>query len=96
MNARVADLQDRIVPILREHGVRRAGLFGSRARGEERPDSDLDLLVELESGRSLFDLAGLELDLTERLGVPTHVVTYRSLHRFLRDRILADEVPILR
>jgi hypothetical protein len=96
MNARVADLQDRIVPILREHGVRRAGLFGSRARGEERPDSDLDLLVELESGRSLFDLAGLELDLTERLGVPTHVVTYRSLHRLLRDRILADEVPILR
>jgi predicted nucleotidyltransferase len=50
MNMRVADIQNRILPILREHGVRRAGVFGSRARGEERPDSDLDLLVELESG----------------------------------------------
>jgi predicted nucleotidyltransferase len=93
---RVADIQNRILPILREHGVRRAGVFGSRARGEERPDSDLDLLVELESGRSLFDLAGLGLDLSERLGVRAHVVTYRSLHHLLRDRILADEVPLLR
>lgn len=95
MNPKVTDLREQIAPILREHGVLRAGVFGSRARGEERPDSDLDLLVELEAGSSLLDLIGLELEISEHLGVKAQVITYRSLHPLLRDRILADEVPIL-
>lgn len=95
MNPKVTDLGEQIAPILREHSVLRAGVFGSRARGEERPDSDLDLLVELENGSSLLDLIGLELEISERLGVKAQVITYRSLHPLLRDRILADEVPIL-
>jgi len=95
MNPKDTDFREQIVPILREHGVLRAGVFGSRARGDERPDSDLDLLVELETGSSLLDLIGLELEISDRLGVKAQVITYRSLHPLLRDRILADEVPIL-
>lgn len=84
-----------LLPILRRHGVVRAGLFGSRARGEATDTSDLDLLVEFEKGRSLFDLAGLRLDLSEHLGHEVDVVTYGSLHRLLRDRVLAEEVRLL-
>lgn len=94
MKPTVESIQESLLPVLRDYGVVRAGIFGSRARGESGPDSDLDLLVELESGRSLLDLVGLQLDLTERLGIQTQVVTYNSLHPLLRDRILSDEVRI--
>jgi len=94
MNPTVESIQESLLPVLRDYGVVRAGIFGSRARGESVPDSDLDLLVEFESGRSLLDLVGLQLDLTERLGIQTQVVTYNSLHPLLRDRILSDEVRI--
>ncbi len=73
----------------------RAGIFGSRARGDARPDSDLDVLVELKPGSSLFDLTGLQLALSDVLGVKADVITYASLHRLLRERILAEEIPIL-
>jgi len=75
--------------------VVRAGVFGSRARGDTGPTSDLDLLVEFEPGRSLFDLTGLQLDLSDLLGYTAHIVTYKSLHRLVRDRILAEEIGIL-
>lgn len=95
MKPAVEELKDVIVPVLRDYGVVRAGVFGSRSRTDYRPDSDLDLLVEFKEGTSLLDLVGLELELTERLGIRTQVVTYRSLHPLLRDRILSDEVPLL-
>ena len=94
MNPTVESLQKSILPVLRDYGVVRAGIFGSRARGEYGPDSDLDLLVEFESGRSLLDLVGLQLDLTERLGIETQVVTYNSLHPLLREQILSHEVRL--
>lgn len=95
MRLAVEELQEAIVPVLKDYGVVRAGVFGSRARDDYTSSSDLDLLVEFEEGRSLLDLVGLELDLTERLGIKAHVVTYRSLHSLLRDRILSDEIRVL-
>jgi len=70
---------DLVRTIARAHGAREIELFGSVARGEERPDSDIDLLVELEPGRSLVDLIGLENDLTELFGRKVDVATRRSL-----------------
>ena len=76
--------------VCRKHDVRQLRIFGSAARGEERPDSDVDFLVEFESRKSLFDLVGLQLDLEELLQRPVDVLTEPSLSPYLRDRILAS------
>lgn len=95
MSPAIASVRSRVIPILRAHGVVRAGVFGSRAREQADLKSDLDLLVEFEQGRTLFDLAGLHLDLEDQLQTPVDVVTYNSLHPLLRDQVLAEEVRIL-
>ena len=95
MVAPVEELRRTIEPTLRKFGVVRAALFGSAARGEARATSDLDFLVELESGRSLLDLVGLKLELSDLLGVETDVVTYRSLHPRMREQILREQLPLL-
>lgn len=69
-------------------------MFGSVARDEARSSSDLDLLVDLEPGRSLVDLGGLLMDLTELLGVDVDVVTEASLKPRVRTRVLAEAVPL--
>jgi predicted nucleotidyltransferase len=95
MTTAVASLVERILPVLRQYRVRRAGVFGSYARAEATADSDLDLLVELPPGSSLLDLVGLQLDLSDTLGVRVDANTYRAIHPLLRDRILEDEIRIL-
>jgi hypothetical protein len=94
MTDSVNEIRETVLPVLKRHGVVRAALFGSVARGEARSDSDLDLLVEFEDGRSLLDQAGLRMDLQELLGRVADVVTYASLHPRLRERILREQVLI--
>ena len=91
----VEEIRRKVSPALRKFGVVRAALFGSSARGEATASSDLDFLVELEAGRTLFDLVGLKLELSEILGREADVVTYRSLHPRLRDRVLEEQVSLL-
>ncbi len=79
---------------LQNFGVKKAALFGSVVRGEAGDDSDIDLLVEFEPGRSLLDMAGLKLELEKLLGKNIDIVTYNSLHPLLRDRILKEQVTI--
>jgi predicted nucleotidyltransferase len=81
--------------VLQAYRVGRASVFGSVVRGEDRPDSDLDLLVEMPAGASLLDLAGLKLDLEKLLGREVDVVTFRSLNPLLRERILSEQQAIL-
>lgn len=69
-------------------------VFGSVARGTQGPDSDVDLLVAFELGRSLFDLGGLVADLEDLLGRPVDVVTVEELRPHVRDRVLADALPL--
>jgi len=95
MSPAIASVQSRVIPILRAHGVIRAGVFGSLAREEADAESDLDLLVEFEEGRTLFDLAGLQQELEDQLHTSVDVVTYGGLHPRLRDRVLAEEIRIL-
>lgn len=93
----VKQLQGRREEILRvaaHHGARNLRVFGSVARGEERPDSDLDFLVDLEPGRSLFDLGGLLMDLQELLGRRVDVVTEGGLRARIRERVLREAVPL--
>jgi predicted nucleotidyltransferase len=88
-------LREKVAPILRRLSVRRASVFGSLARGEGNEESDVDLLVELEPGRSLLDLAELKVELEEVLGRRVDVITYDSLHPLLRDRVLREQRRIL-
>ena len=95
MNMELEEVKKKILPILRHYGVSRAALFGSFARGEEREDSDIDILVEFEGEKSLLDLAGLKIELEDLLGRKVDVLTYDSLHHLLRDRILQEQRVIL-
>jgi len=80
--------------VARRHGVIRMRVFGSWARGEARPDSDLDLLVKLEAGRTLFDLSRLKDELDAVVGSPVDVITEGGLSPYIRDKVLSEAVPL--
>jgi len=87
-------LKNTIRGTLGKHGVIRAALYGSVVREDTHDDSDIDLLVEFEPGKSLLDLARLKLELENLLKRKVDIVTYRSLHPLLKDRILSNQVVI--
>ncbi len=89
-SARRADINR----IAASHGAQNVRVFGSVQRGEETSSSDLDLLVDMSEGRSLFDLVALGDELEESLGVEVDVVTEGSLSPYLRDRILSEAVVL--
>jgi predicted nucleotidyltransferase len=95
MSDQMKPVREKIIDILRRNDVRRASFFGSIVRGEMTDQSDVDLLIEFEGRKSLLDLSGLKIELEGALGRKVDVVTYRSLHPLLRERILAEQVPIL-
>ena len=83
-----------ILRIAAEHGARDVRVFGSVARGEADPESDVDFLVELEPGRSLLDLGGLQMELESLLGCRVDVVTSRGLTARIRERVLREAMPV--
>jgi predicted nucleotidyltransferase len=83
-----------ILRIAASHGATRVRIFGSYARGEAGPDSDVDLLINLESGRDLLDLVAIKLDLEDLLGRPVHVVTEGAISPYMRDTIVREATPL--
>jgi hypothetical protein len=91
------DLQSRrneIFRIASTHGARNLRVFGSVARGEDSPHSDIDLLVDMDPGRSLLDLVALGQDLEDLLQPKVDILTDGSVHPALRDRILSEARPL--
>lgn len=78
----------------RGRGARTISVFGSVARGDDEPGSDVDLLVELEPGRTLLDLAGLRREAEGILGVAVDVATPEMLKERVRERVLAEAAPL--
>jgi predicted nucleotidyltransferase len=81
-----------VLRIARLHGATSVRVFGSWARGEQGSRSDLDLLVDLDVGRSLLDLVAIKQDLEDLLHCSVDVVTERSLSPWLRERVLAEAI----
>jgi uncharacterized protein len=90
----VKEHREQILALAAKYGARNVRVFGSVARGEADEHSDLDLLVDMEEGRSLFDLGGLVYDLRELLQGPVDVVTEKGLKERIRTRVLREARPL--
>ena len=88
------ETRGQILRIAAEHGAREVRVFGSLARGEADAESDIDFLVELEAGRSLFDLGGPQMELETLLGRRVDVVTAGGLKARIRECMLREALPV--
>jgi predicted nucleotidyltransferase len=86
--------RDAILSAAARNGVRNVRVFGSVARGDERPDSDIDLLVDLEPGRTLLDHGGFLMDVRDLLDREVDVVTEKGLRKRIRAQVIAEAVPL--
>ena len=94
LESRLDAYRQDILSIAARHGAENIRVFGSVARGDETPDSDIDLLVDLEPGRSLFDLTRLISELSQLLGRKVDVVTADGLYWLIRRRVLREARPL--
>ena len=92
---KIDEIKRKILPILKRYNVKRAGIFGSIARGEENEESDIDILVEIEGRMSLLDFAGLKIELEEALGKRVDLGEYSTIKPIIKEQILSEEVSIL-
>ena len=83
-----------ILQIAAKYGARSVRVFGSMARGEAGPSSDVDFLVELEEDRTLLDLGHLWQELESLLGRKVHMVEPEGIHWYIRDRVLNEAIPL--
>ena len=86
--------RDAILDVAAQRGAHNVRVFGSVATNRATAESDVDFLVDLEPGRSFFDLGGLLMDLQSLLGVEVDVVTEESLRAGVRAKVLAEAVPL--
>jgi len=91
----IHEIKNRILPILKEYGIKKASLFGSIVKGESTKDSDIDILIEMPETATLLELSALKIDLENILNKNVDVLTYDSLHHLLRDKILQEQEAVL-
>jgi predicted nucleotidyltransferase len=86
--------REEILALAARRGTRNLRVFGSVARGEAGPASDVDFLVELAPGHTLFDLGHLQMDLQDLLGRKVDLVEPEGLHWYIRDQVLREAIPL--
>jgi uncharacterized protein len=94
MDISLREIEKKIIHILRKNKAKRAGIFGSYVRGEQKKNSDVDILVELDKSLSLYDVIGIKIELEETLKKKVDLVEYDTIRSELRDNILREEVAI--
>ncbi len=94
LNELLQEKREDILRIAAKRGAYNVRVFGSVARGEADSKSDIDILVDMEPGRSLFDLGGLLMDLQDLLGHDVDVVTERGLRERIRERVLKEAIAL--
>jgi uncharacterized protein len=87
-------MKPKIINILKKRGIKKAAIFGSFARGEQKKGSDIDILIEPPEGMGL-EFFGLNLELEKELGLRVDLLTYKSINPHLKEYILNDEVKII-
>ena len=87
-------IKSQIKPILKKYGIKKAGIFGSSARGESVVN-DLDLLVKIDKKISLLEFIGIQQELEDELGMKVDLVEYEAIKPALKEEILRDEEPVL-
>jgi len=88
------ETKKKIIKILNKYGIKKAFLFGSYARGEGTPESDLDLIVEFPEGTSLFDHISIENELSETLDIKVDLLSKNGISPYFKDEIMKDAVVI--
>ena len=93
----IAEIKNKIKPILKRHDVKRAAIFGSYARGDEKKKSDVDILIEYknDNNKSLLDFVGLKLELEKKLGKKVDLVEYCALRERIKHKVLSEQLLIL-
>ncbi|HCL56176.1 MAG TPA: hypothetical protein DHW82_04105 [Spirochaetia bacterium] len=91
----IMEIKKLILPLLIQFQVKKAGIFGSFARNEEKDQSDLDLLIEIDSQKSLFEIIDLKIKLEEKIGRKVDLVEYDCINPMLKEKILNEEMRIL-
>ena len=94
VNRGLERIRPQIVTILKRNGIRRAGIFGSYARGDQKKNSDVDILIQPRKNTG-FAFAGIEIELEKRLKRKVDLVSYNGISPYLKDRILRQEVRII-
>jgi len=94
-NREIEEMKNKIIPVLKEYRVIRAGIFGSYARGEQKKNSDVDILVKTGDEMGLLEFIGLKLMLQKAVKRKVDLVEYETIRKELRENILNDEIRIL-
>jgi predicted nucleotidyltransferase len=92
---RLDEIKRKILPILKRHRAKRVGIFGSFARGDQRKDSDIDILVELDKDIDLLDFIGIQQELEDILGRKVDLVEYDTIKPLIKERILKEQVVLI-
>ena len=87
MKVNKENLFKKIISLIKKHGAKKIAVFGSYARGEEKPKSDIDILVEFSERKSLLDIVGIEQELSDILGIKVDLLTEKSISPYLIGRI---------
>ena len=93
---KIDEIKKAILPLLIEYKVTRAGIFGSYARGEERNDSDVDILIEISLDFDLIDIARLKNLIEKKIKKKIDLVEYDCIRSEIKDNILREEIPIIK
>lgn len=89
------EMIEKLIDILKKHRAKKIEIFGSYARGEARPGSDLDVIVEFEERKTLLELVGIEQELEDHLGIKIDLLTEASISPYLIDRIKKEAKVVL-
>lgn len=94
MGYSIKEIEQKIASILKKNKIKKAGIFGSYARGEQKDKSDVDILIEADKSLSLYDIIGIKLELEKELKKRVDLVEYETIKDELKNTILNEEISI--